>query len=247
MFDRPKNIFQLKRRDEALDTLKEVYPEHFLGDTMFVAGRSVSFLEEPAFQKAMEANVLGEPYAGMMWRMHTLIWAIEQTMEIKGAIAEFGTFRGFKFKFILDYFGDKLVDKDVYLFDTFDGIDTEQNEGSPISVEEHRKVGLFAFVSERFKAYKNVNIIKGAAPNSLDQVDIGAFSMVHIDMNSWQAELGTIERLWDKMPAGAILVLDDYGFSAHRAQLDKEKPWFADKGCPVLELPTGQGLVIKNV
>ncbi len=246
MFDGLKNRYQKQKVEVALQALQEVFPHHFAGDNMFISGRTLSFLDDPEFQKCMENHVFGAPYTGMLWRMHILVWAIEQTIGLQGDIAEFGTFRGFKFKFLLDYFSDRLSEKNIYLFDTLVGFDPNQCDGSPNVASELHKVGLYDFVNQQFSSHNNVHIVKGVAPQSLDHVDIATFSMIHVDMNSWQAEIGTLERIWDKITPGGIIVLDDYGFSQHKAQLDKEKPWFADKGCPVLELPTGQGLVIKG-
>jgi hypothetical protein len=47
------------------------------------------------------------------------------------------------------------------------------------------------------------------------------------------------------MVPGAVLILDDYGWLGYRAQKLAEDPWFEKRGYRVLELPTGQGLLIK--
>ena len=43
-----------------------------------------------------------------------------------------------------------------------------------------------------------------------------------------------------------MIVLDDYGWSLYRAQKQAEDAFFAERGYLVLELPTGQGLVVKR-
>ena len=48
------------------------------------------------------------------------------------------------------------------------------------------------------------------------------------------------------MAAGALLVLDDYGFVRYRDSQEREKAYFRAMGETVLELPTGQGLFIKR-
>jgi hypothetical protein len=40
------------------------------------------------------------------------------------------------------------------------------------------------------------------------------------------------------------VLLDDYGWYAYRAQKRAEDAFFAAQGYKVLELPTGQGLVV---
>ncbi|WYX15476.1 hypothetical protein WJ974_02785 [Achromobacter xylosoxidans] len=68
---------------------------------------------------------------------------------------------------------------------------------------------------------------------------------MHLDLNNAEAEIGALDMLFDRMVPGAVLILDDYGWLYYRAQKDAEDPWFARRGYRVLELPTGQGMVIK--
>ena len=63
-------------------------------------------------------------------------------------------------------------------------------------------------------------------------------------MNSWQAELGALEFFLPRMASGGVIVLDDFGLKTHCAQFENEYPFFAEKGFSVLELPTGQGVVL---
>jgi O-methyltransferase len=43
-----------------------------------------------------------------------------------------------------------------------------------------------------------------------------------------------------------MLVLDDYGWEGYRAQKLAEDAWLQARGFHVIELPTGQGMVIKQ-
>lgn len=64
-------------------------------------------------------------------------------------------------------------------------------------------------------------------------------------MNNADAELAVLDALFDSVvPEGAI-VLDDYGFAEYVSQTRAHAAWFAARNLPILELPTGQGLVIK--
>lgn len=55
-----------------------------------------------------------------------------------------------------------------------------------------------------------------------------------------------MELLYDRITPGAIIVLDDYGWLGYRDQKLALDPFFEARGHKVLELPTGQGLVIKH-
>lgn len=246
MFDPPKNIFDERDFSSCVETLKRVYPRHYLGDNMFVANRNMHFLEEEEFSATFKGIATGEPYLGMAWRLHILSWAIKHVKNMSGSILEFGTFRGFKMFFLMESLKETLSKREVYLFDTFEGIDPRQAKGSPIEPEEHQKAQLYTYVKNRFKNHQNVKIIKGSAPASLSQVSLEKISFLHLDMNSWQAELAVLEELWDKIEKGGVLILDDFGLYSHRAQKDHELPWLLGKGAYPLELPTGQAVVIKN-
>jgi hypothetical protein len=54
------------------------------------------------------------------------------------------------------------------------------------------------------------------------------------DFNNARAEIGALEVLFDRMVPGAVLVLDDYGWLAYRAQKEAEDPWFEKIGYRVL-------------
>jgi hypothetical protein len=64
-------------------------------------------------------------------------------------------------------------------------------------------------------------------------------------MNNAASEIGALNRLFERVTPGGMIVLDDYGYLPYRAQRDAERQWFAERGYDVIELPKGQGLVIK--
>ena len=91
---------------------------------------------------------------------------------VPGDFVECGVFRGFKSFFLLSYLEDKLSDRSYFLFDTFEGIDTLQAVGSPVTKKEHEKSRLFEFVKHRFSKFDNVILIKGSVPDSLKKTRI---------------------------------------------------------------------------
>ena len=66
-------------------------------------------------------------------------------------------------------------------------------------------------------------------------------------MNNAQAEIGTVEILWDRVIRGGLILLDDYAYGPEF--LEQKRSWDAfaqSKKIPILTLPTGQGLIIKH-
>jgi len=51
---------------------------------------------------------------------------------------------------------------------------------------------------------------------------------------------------WPKMVRGTVTVLDDYGCSGHDEQRLAFDAWAKKNGVPLMNMPTGQGIIIKN-
>ena len=109
---------------------------------------------------------------------------------------------------------------------------------------EHSKQ-LYEATKSRFRDFNNVTVTQGKIPDILSVVSPSKIAFMHLDLNNASAEIGALEVLFDRMVPGAVLVLDDYGWLAYRAQKEAEDPWFEKLGYRILELPTGQGLLIK--
>ena len=69
---------------------------------------------------------------------------------------------------------------------------------------------------------------------------------MHIDMNSEKAEMLALEHLFDKVTPGGMIVFDDFGWTSNVNQTKAELAFMNERGHPILELPTGQGVVIKH-
>ncbi len=69
---------------------------------------------------------------------------------------------------------------------------------------------------------------------------------LHIDLNAAKAEIAALEFLFDRVTQGGLIVLDDYGHAPHQDQHYAEQEWMKDRGYAILELPSGQGLVVKH-
>jgi len=60
------------------------------------------------------------------------------------------------------------------------------------------------------------------------------------------AEIAVLEHIYDRIVTGGIIILDDYGWSAYRDQQKEEKNFFKKRKLKVMELPTGQGIILKR-
>ncbi len=241
-----KNIFIQKKLKNSVDFISSQCDNFFIGDEMMIANKNMHFFEDEHFYKILNATATSEVYQGMAWRMHNLVWASKMALGVKGDFIECGVFRGFKSYFLLKYLQETISDRNYYLFDTFEGIDQKQSHLSPINKAEHNKTGLYDFIKFRFKGFENVIIKQGIVPHSLIKAQLKKVAFLHLDMNSYQAEIAALNHLWDKISVGGVIVLDDFGLSSHKAQMQHELPWLQERKQNILELPTGQAIIIKS-
>lgn len=97
---------------------------------------------------------------------------------------------------------------------------------------------------ERFAPWNAVQVIKGFLPQALDIRSPEKIAFLHIDLNAPKPELGVLERLFPRMSPGGVIVFDDYGWLEFVRQREGEDDFMKNHGYEILELPTGQGLVI---
>ncbi len=209
----------------------------FLADDMLVWGRSLSFLDDEPFMASISKH-FDKP--NCLWRVAVLTWAARQGLRLEGDFVECGTYKGGTANVICDALELHRHDKRFWLYDVFDW--------SPQDKHVHFEgldAGLHDIVKQRFADMPYVRIVQGYVPASFAQGAPEKIAFLHVDMNNAEAEIGALEVLWDRVVPGAIVILDDYGWAAYHAQKSAEDLFLAERGYQVLELPTGQGIVIK--
>ena len=100
-------------------------------------------------------------------------------------------------------------------------------------------------VKANFSEWRNVALIEGSIPETLSQVHARKVAYLHLDMNCSPPEVAAASFFWDRLVAGAFILLDDYAYYGYRAQKSAMDSFAATKRCRILSLPTGQGLLIK--
>ncbi|GAA4417574.1 class I SAM-dependent methyltransferase [Acidovorax lacteus] len=213
----------------------------YTGDNLFTYNRNLGFLEDEAFMAAFREHAQTPIEQAVIWRMSTILWGVRNGLRLEGDFVECACYKGTTVRVVCDAvdFGAHS-DRHYYLYDLFDHDPSQPHHAMP----EHSKE-LYGQVKARFSGFPNVTVTQGRVPDVLEQVAPQKIAFMHLDMNNAEAEIGALEVLFDRMVPGAILVLDDYGWLGYRAQKLAEDPWFAKRGYHVLEMPTGQGLVIK--
>ena len=210
------------------------------------------FLNDSNFLKSYnESNIQTDfsvPYIPL--RVHQAIWCSLLSKTIEGNIIELGTGKGFIFLNILNFIGDDLKEKNIYLCDTFlpykpdpdDGIQKSSGVVSKIYSDSKKDV------EKTFSKWKNVKIIEGYLPNSLNHIIDSKLkiSFLHVDLNHHIPEIKCLNKLWNNIQKGGIILLDDFGNPGRKVQMEKHIEFFKSKKQNILSLACGQGLVIKT-
>jgi O-methyltransferase len=250
----------------AFDGILErlVRPHHqsfFWGDRLLTLDKTVGFRTEYQFAPILASlnTKTGENQYlspdGISWRLHLLAWAVIRSLRISGAIVECGTFRGDMAWVISEVVEREGADKDIWLYDTFEGFPPEFMASEEYAEAPEARAyahavfsapGIYEEVCERFAKKPYVKIIKGAVPESFVKGLPKSIAFLHVDMNSAAAESAALERLWDRLTVGASVIFDDYGWTLHRRQKDAADGFATSRGQIIAELPTGQGLLIKQ-
>jgi len=223
-----------------------------------ISVHSHAFASDPAFIKAYERGVRaigGTDTYGWHWRIHIGLWAARVAASLDGDFVECGVNRGFLSSAIMEYLDWNSQQRDFWLLDTFAGLDArfvseeERASGALLRNADSLRSGFYVRgvegVRANFAQWPRVRIVQGAVPETLAQVSATRIAYLHIDMNVAPPETAALGYFWDRLSAGAPVLLDDYAYLGHTAQRLAMDDFARARGTPVCSLPTGQGLIIK--
>jgi len=208
------------------------------------------FMKDADFMAAYSRGVKADEDRQWHWRVHVGLWAACNARMLEGDFVECGVNRGFLSSAIMRYLDWNTMDKHFYLYDTFRGIDESlfnENELLQGRVDFNRKMysECYERAKENFSEFKNVHLVRGSIPDTLNNVHIEKVCYLSIDMNCAKPEIESATYFWDKLVPGAIVLLDDYAYVGFEEQHKAFGKFARDKGIKILSLPTGQGLFIK--
>ena len=208
------------------------------------------FMLDADFNRAEKAGAATGSWSMVHWRVHTILWAANQCLQVEGDFVECGTNKGGFARAIVEYLDLSKTNKKFYLLDTFEGLanelltDKEKAAGKKEHFQNEYR-DCYNQVVQTFKDFPFVKIIKGMVPGTLTQVVSNKVSFLSIDMNCIAPEIAALNHFWDKLSTGGMIVLDDYAYVTCDLQYEAHNAWAAEKGIKILTLPTGQRLIVK--
>ena len=234
----------------ALATIAGIYKNQlYCNDMLITMGRNLSFRHDQKFVSSFYDSVTNEQEKSLVWRLHTLAWAAKNALNVAGDFVECGVFKGFCSSVLLKYLDFQDLPRQAYLYDTFEGLPEKtstEKERRDWDYTKYDSEEIYNGVRKKFAGYKNVNIVRGIVPESFEFAVPEKIAFLHIDMNSEKAEMLALEHLFDKVTPGGMIVFDDFGWVSNVNQMKSELAFMNEREHPILEMPTGQGVVIKH-
>jgi hypothetical protein len=219
----------------------------FVSNGLATWGRATSFAGDDKFYLLHEkySDLLSAP--NWHWNLSVAKWCVESALKLDGDLVELGVFKGHTTAFVADYVDFSKQAKNWYLYDTFTGIPAEDMNNSSWADKNTAAYSNFSYeeVADRFKHYPNIHVIQGRVPDVFKETPPPSrISFLHIDMNSAKAEIAALEYIFDAVIPGGIILFDDYGWKVCDEQHQAINKWAKEKALSILELPTGQGLLV---
>jgi hypothetical protein len=168
---------------------------------------------------------------------------LKQIQDVKGNLAECGVYKGAT-AFQLCTFASQNR-REVHLFDSYEGL-SEPGIGDG---SFWTKGGLSAsetLVRENLKEFDCFKTFRGWIPEAFPLVDGCRYAFLHVDVDLEEPTYDTMAFFYPRLNPGAIILLDDHGYDTCPGARKAVLEFMADKPEPVIDLSTGQGLIIKN-
>jgi O-methyltransferase len=131
---------------------------------------------------------------------------LKQVKDIPGDLIEVGVYQGGSAIIIRE----EIPDKDLYLFDTFEGFADQLDKSDPTRYKIGDCSAEIGYVEKLMKDQKNVTIVKGVFPDTAGIVKNKKFAFAHIDVDIYNATKESLEFIYPRMSKGGIILIHDY-------------------------------------
>ncbi len=196
-------------------------------------------------------------------RRFTLVRWAESVRSLRGSTAECGVYTGAGSALVC-----KALDGSYDLGECHFGFDSFEGLSQPVTADRHpgeeaaasyalraifrrqwRKGDLSSpleVAQGRVADFPFCRLVKGWIPDSLAAAAGEVFRFVHVDVDLYQPTWDSLAFFYPRTTSGGVILFDDYGFLSCPGARSAILHFFADKPEPVVELATGQAVVIKR-
>ena len=240
------NVSDDNKFNQAIKLLRECTSGNgnipiFVSDNIITWNKNLSFLRDDYFKSILESEDVGFIEKSIIWRLYVLIYFAEACQKLDGDFLELGCKKGDTAKRVSEKIDFKSLNKYFWLYDLFEWKEGDEHQHLP----EHDNPRMYENIKDRFADQPWVKIVKGNVPDSFKKNSPDQVAFAHIDMNNPSPEAGALEFVLPRLSRSGIVILDDYGWWGYSDQKLKLDPIAAKHSLRILELPTGQGLILK--
>ncbi len=200
------------------------------------------FLEDQEFLEYYEKFMDPQNWHSLD-RKYVLRELLKLVSSLDGDIVECGSYQGASAWLMC-----KMVnhsERTVHLFDSFEGLSTPGEKDGDYWVEGALQSSENK-LRDNLHGYQNYQVYKGWKPTQFMQCQVNKISFLHLDVDLFEPTLESLKHFYSCLQSRGIILMDDYGFkSCPGAKLAADE-FFANKPEPIISLPTGQALVMKQ-
>jgi len=213
---------------------------------------NLNFFNDDRFKSATQRAIKAGGFDyDIPLRLHQAIWCADKAMALpaESIFVELGTGKGYVMSGILgslDFLKIDLKDKAVFLFDTF------ESHATDFKSKQDASLGRNIYYAESFKSvemnfleYKNVRLVKGKLPDTLEEVKFEKIAFLHIDLNAPDIEIDCLKKLWDRILPGGVVLIDDYAYYGFEYTTKLFNKLAEELGVSILTTASGQGIIVK--
>lgn len=250
-------VRQLAELQERYENITRWGNPTYDADHLRVWNKNVDFLTDSEFVAAYQAGMQSDHRLDYLnpsrtdihieWRIHVCCWAAWHARHLAGDFVECGTNTGIMSLAVCKYIDFNSTGKRFFLFDTFCGIPGDQILPEEDHAHEQNQAyrDCFETAQRNFSPYPKATLVRGKVPETLAAAPIDRVCYLMLDMNIVVPEREALRYFWDKLVPGGVVLFDDYGWIGYDAQKAAHDEFATSRGVKILNLPTGQGMLIK--
>jgi len=192
---------------------------------------------DPAFDELYLAGVLATRTSPVPMRRRDrfllLTRELESTLELDGAVAECGCFRGLSSFLLCGLLKKRSAAFDgggYRVFDSFQGLSEPQAEDglaaadpsapSAVDVQAGRFAASLKDVQRALALFPGIEYFPGWIPHTFPRDD-ARYRFVHVDVDLYQPTRDSLEYFWPRLVPGARMVCDDYNWPGGKRAVDE--------------------------
>ena len=162
-----------------------------------------------------------------------------RTRDVPGPVFEVGCFAGATTLFLSKHLAAEGIDKPYYAFDTFEGF-TADDVAHEVGVRGKRPEQMMGFTDNKQAWFDRTMALNGLGAVRSVRCDASRYDFASLappafcllDVDLYRPVLAVLEALYDRLPSGAIVVVDDCKGGSFDGALQAFDEFVAARGLP---------------